>query len=114
LSDVSNFAQVQGVSGTFVVPVHTPYDRQMLRDHLARRVGPLSTLTLGMHGKQWTITRQDAPRSQCATCTRSVGRLRCNQDDGGCATCIDCAMRPENGESHGEPIGEPMEDNQNE
>jgi len=98
LSDVSNFAQVQGVSGTFVVPAHTPYDRQMLREHLAGRIGHLSTVTLGVHGKQWTITQHDAPSSRCATCTRSVGRLSCNQDDGSCSTCIDCAMRPENSE----------------
>ena len=114
MSDVSNFAQVQGVSGTFVVPAHTPYERQILREHLARRVGDLSTLTLGMHGKRWIITRHHAPSSLCATCTRSVGRLSCNQDDGSCTTCIDCAMQPENsepnGEPSGEPSGEPMED----
>ena len=102
MSDVSSTAQVQGVSGTFVVPVCTPYERQMLREHLARRVGHLSTLTLGMHGKRWIITRHNATNSRCANCTRSVGRLSCNQDDGGCPTCIDCAMRPEN--------ADPMED----
>jgi hypothetical protein len=102
LSDVSNCAQVQGISGTFVVPAHTPYERQMLREHLTGRAGRLPTLTLGMHGKRWIITRHDATSSRCASCTRSVGRLSCNQDDGGCTTCIDCAMRPEN--------GEPMED----
>ena len=102
LSDVSNFAQVQGASGTFVLPAHTPYERQMLREHLAGRVGHLSTLTLGIYGKRWIITRHNATNSLCASCTRSVGRLSCNQDDGGCTTCIDCAMRPEN--------GNPMED----
>jgi len=102
LSDVSNFAQVQDGCGTFVVPAHTPYDRQMLREHLAGRVGGLSTLTLGMHGKRWIVTRQDATDSRCATCTQSLGRLSCNQDDGACVTCIDCAMRPEN--------SDPMED----
>ena len=102
MSGVSNFAQVQGVSGTFVVPAHTPYDRQMLREHLTGRVGRLLTLTLGMHGKRWIITRHNATNPRCAACAQSVGPLSCDPGDGGCTTCIDCAMRPEN--------SEPMED----
>lgn len=102
MSDVSNCAQVQGVSGTFLVPAHTPYERQILREHLARRVGHRSPLTLGMHGKRWIITRDNSTSSRCASCAQAVGRLSCHQDDGGYTTCIDCAMRPQN--------SEPMED----
>jgi hypothetical protein len=94
LSHVSNVAHVEGGSGTFVLPVHSPYDRQMLREHveiLARRV---STLTLGLHGTRWTVTRRSSPESRCTTCTQSLGRLQLHRGDEAVASCIDCALQP--------------------
>lgn len=94
MSDASAIAHVEGTSGTFIVPVHTPYDRQLLREHLRLRLGRAATLTLGARGTRWTVTRSIPSDARCGTCTRFVGRVSCSSGDAAGATCIDCAMQP--------------------
>ena len=57
MSYASNVAHVEGGSGTFVLPTHSPYDRQVLREHVELLAGRVPTLTLGVHGVRWTISR---------------------------------------------------------
>ena len=88
----SHVAYVQGVSGTFVLPAHSAYDLQIVREHVGTLTGHGSTLTLGTHGTRWTIT-QDTPRdSRCATCAQFLSRLSCSRRDEAAMTCFDCAM----------------------
>lgn len=94
MSHAAYVAHVQGESGTFVVPAHSPYDRQMLREHVERLAGRAATLTLGMHGTRWIITRPTPADSRCTTCTQFLGRLRCSRRHDAAAMCIDCAMQP--------------------
>ena len=94
MSETSNIAHVQGGSGIFVAPAQSPYDRQMLREHVERLVGHGSSLTLGLHGRQWIITRRSAANSPCSSCTQPLGRLSCSRGGEAGATCIDCALRP--------------------
>lgn len=89
MSQVSN-VHVQDVSGTFVVPAHSPYDRQVLREHVERRGGRVSALTLG--GTRWLVTRLPAVDARCTSCTQFLGRLSCRRVDDDAATCIDCAL----------------------
>ena len=91
MSYESNVAYVQGVSGTFMLPAHSPYDREIVREHVATRAGRGSTLTLGTHGTCWTITQDTPGDSRCATCTQFLGRLSCSRSDEA-AMCFDCAM----------------------
>ena len=98
MSHASNIAHVQGVSGTFVVPAHSPYDRQMLREHVEMLAGRVSTLTLGLRGTRWIITRCPAAGARCTTCAHFLGRLSCSRGDEAAAMCIDCAMQPERNE----------------
>jgi hypothetical protein len=83
-------AQVQGDSGTFVVPAQSPYDRQMLREHIELLGGVGATLTID--GNRWQLTRRAAADPGCATCTRRGGHLRCSRDNEETATCIDCVI----------------------
>ena len=94
MSETSNSVHVQGGSGTFVAPAQSPYDRQILREHVERRVGHGATLTLGLHGRQWVITRLCAADSPCVSCTQPLGRLSCSRGGDVGATCIDCVLRP--------------------
>jgi hypothetical protein len=94
LSETFNIAQVQGLSGTFVAPAHSPYDRQIVREHVERLAGHVSTLTLGLHGTRWTITRRSTADSRCTSCTQPLGRLSCRRGSDADASCIDCALRP--------------------
>jgi hypothetical protein len=95
LSHASNLAHVLGVSGALVVSGHSPYDRQMLREHVDMLVSRASTLILGMHGARWIITRGILADVRCATCAHLLGRLSCSRvDEATSAQCIDCALQP--------------------
>ena len=94
MSHASNVALVEGGSGTFVLPAHSPYDRQMLREHVESLAGRVPTLTLGVHGTRWTVTRDPLAESRCTTCAQFLGRLSCSRGDEALASCIDCAMQP--------------------
>jgi hypothetical protein len=95
LLQAPNVAHVEAVSGTFIVPAYSPYDRQMLRDHVETLAARGSTLTLGVHGTRWTVTLHGLADERCATCAQILGRLSCSRVDDEDATCIDCAMRPQ-------------------
>ena len=92
---VASNARLQGESGTFVLPAHSPYERQLLREHLRRGSGRPSTLTLGTDGMRWTLTRHNPSDALCAACQRSLGRLSCSRAGMVGATCIDCALQPD-------------------
>jgi hypothetical protein len=95
LSQVSSIARVHADCGTFVVPAQSPYERQLLREHVEMFIGRVSTLTLGMDGARWIVTRDTTVDSRCAKCTQFLGRLRCIRGADGTPTCIACAILPE-------------------
>ena len=94
MSHTSNVALVEGGSGTFMLPAHSPYDRQLLREYVGLLAGRVATLTLGVHGTRWTVTRGPLPDSRCTTCTQLLGRLSCSRGDAAVASCFDCAVQP--------------------
>ncbi len=94
MSYAPNVAHVEGGSGTFVLPARSPYDRQVLREHIEMLVGRVPMLTLGVHGTRWTVTRGPLPAARCTTCTQLLGRLSCSRGDAAVASCFDCAMQP--------------------
>jgi hypothetical protein len=75
-----------------VLPTHSPYDRQMLREHLELLASRFPALTLGVHGVRWTVRRGRSVDSRCSTCTQSLGRLSCNRGGDVVASCLDCAV----------------------
>jgi hypothetical protein len=77
-----------------VLPTHSPYDRQVLREHVELLARRNPTLTLGVGGVRWTISRRRSVDSRCSTCMQSVGRLSCNRGGEAVASCLDCAMYP--------------------
>ena len=92
MSHMPNVAHVEGGAGTMVLPTHSPYDRQMLREHVEQLAGRVPALTLGVHGVRWTISRRRSVDSRCSTCTQSLGRLSCSRAGETVASCIDCAV----------------------
>jgi hypothetical protein len=92
LSHVSSIAHVQAACGTFVVPAQSRYERQLLREHVEMLSGRVPTLTVGMDGTRWIVTRQTAVDSRCGRCTQALGRLRCRRGDERTSTCIECAI----------------------
>lgn len=96
MSYALNIAHVQDGTGTFVLPAHSPYDRQILREHIEKVTRRVARLTLGVQGTQWIVTRGAPSDSRCACCTESVGALSCSRSTDTDTTCIDCAMRSQN------------------
>ena len=92
MSYASNVAHVEGGTGTLVLPAHSPYDRQMLREHVEKLAGRVPTLTLGVHGVRWTVSRGPSADSRCTTCTQFLGTLSCSRGGDAVASCIECAM----------------------
>jgi hypothetical protein len=96
LSHAPNVAHVEGGAGTLVLPAYSPYDRQMLREHVETLAARVPTLTLGVHGVRWTVSRDLLADSRCTTCMQFLGRLSCSRGGEAVASCIECAMHPEN------------------
>jgi hypothetical protein len=102
LSQVSSIAHVHADCGTFVVPAQSPYERQLLREHVEMFSGRVSALTLGMDGARWIVTRHASADLRCAECTQVLGRVSCSRGDHGAPMCIECAIPPgaHTGEEH--------------
>jgi hypothetical protein len=96
LSDILKVAEVQGVSGTFVAPTQSPYDRQVLREHIERLANRVATLTLSLDGECWTVARCTHTDVRCATCAQFVGGLSCSRAADPTVACIDCVLRSGN------------------
>jgi hypothetical protein len=94
LSHTTDVALVEAGSGTFVMPTHSPYDRQLLREHVEGLAGRKEKLTLGVRGARWFVTRPIAMDSRCIMCAQLLGRLSCRRKNERNPTCIDCALQP--------------------
>ena len=94
MTHASTIAHVHGRSGTLVVSAQTPYDRQMLREHLERLAGRDSSLTLEMDGTRWSVARRTARGPLCTRCATCLGRLRCSRPDDTDSRCLDCVLCP--------------------
>jgi hypothetical protein len=94
MTNVSSTAQVHGTTGTLVLSAQTPYDRQMLREHLERLAGNDPSLTLEMDGTRWHVARRTARGPLCTMCTTCPRRLSYHRADEAVSRCLDCVICP--------------------
>jgi hypothetical protein len=92
LSHVSDIAQVQCARGGLVLPACSPYDRQLLREHVEKLVAPCGSLQLGLDGNEWTITRLREELSSCTGCSQPLRLLRCRRTADDTLRCIRCVL----------------------
>ena len=76
------------------MPAGSPYDRQLLREHLEGLVPRVRSVRLGLDGMHWTVTRLGDARPFCTTCAEPRGALLCQRDNDAQSTCIACVMAP--------------------
>jgi hypothetical protein len=95
LSHVSEFAHVQCSSGGLILPAHSPYDRQVVRQHVQQLVGPIGSVQLGVDGNDWTVTRPNGQPHSCTECAQPQ-LLRCSRADGRTPICIACVLAAPN------------------
>ena len=68
LLHVSDVAHMQFSGGGLVMPADSPYDRQLLREHVQTLIQPGSPLQLRLRGNEWTVTRLSGVDPCCTAC----------------------------------------------
>jgi len=91
---VVSVVHVQSSRGGMVMSAHSPYDRQLLREHVERLVSPTGTLRLGLDGNEWIVTRLAGGSRRCHQCTEPLKRLGCRREDSSTTLCIACVLQP--------------------
>jgi hypothetical protein len=88
-------AHITYAGGGLVLPAHTPYDRQLLREHVLNRVRREEKVRITVGGMSWVVERpsKDHPIG-CDGCKRQllVAALHSSGTDATyCATCAICS-----------------------
>ncbi len=92
MSHVSEFAHVQCSRGGLIMPAYSPYDRQLLREHVQQLVGPVGSLQLGLDGDRWTVTRLGGRPHSCTECSQPLKLLHCSRSGDRTPMCIACVL----------------------
>jgi hypothetical protein len=92
---MKGFAHISFVGGGLIVPVQTPYERELLVEHLeasAKRHGSVQTEVDRRH---WTVVSlSKGHREMCAACSRHLDRLRYRLDGRTlCGECAGCTLQ---------------------
>ena len=86
-------ARIQMDGGALLLPARTPYEREVVLDHVRHRLRRYGFVHLEMNGRRRRIECiAPAAGAACAGCTRRVGMLACRF--GAHMLCIDCAFAP--------------------
>jgi len=87
-------AQITFVGGGLLLPARTPYDRQMLREHVLDRAGRAEQLQVKVGRKTWVVEHPTGQRPLvCGLCQHrlTVAALRTPASQN--LYCVACALR---------------------
>ena len=86
---MKGIAHVSFHGGGLIVPVHTPYDRQLLFEHVEASAKRHGDVRLDWRHQHWTVSLGNGQRKVCAACRRSLHKLLTYRCDGRilCAWC---------------------------
>jgi hypothetical protein len=68
-------AHISFAGGGLVLPAHTPYERQLVFEHVEASARHYGQIGLSANGRHWRISRASAHRNLCARCFRSLHDL---------------------------------------
>ena len=86
-------ARIQMDGGALLLPARTPYEREVVLDHVRHRLRICGFVHLEMNGRRCKIEPiAFTPGATCASCTRRVGTVACRI--GAQMLCIECALAP--------------------
>ena len=77
--------------GGLIMPAQTPYERQLLVEHLEVSTKQHGSVRLELNRRHWTISRNTRPDTVCGSCSRSRDDLTYRFD--GQTLCGQCARR---------------------
>ncbi len=82
-------AHISFQGGGLIVPAHTPYERQLLFEHVELFTKRRGGVRLSLNGRLWTICVKAGSREVCAVCPRLLDTLTYQLD--GLTLCARCA-----------------------
>ena len=84
-------ARISFLGGALFVPVKTPYERELLFEHLDLYAKLHGQVRLEFNRSEWTVRRAGAQSEQCGSCGRQLNTLAYAL--GGHSLCPSCARR---------------------
>jgi hypothetical protein len=84
-------AHISFLGGGCIMPSHTPYEREVLIQHIEAAGRRHGNVRLRVDRQDWLITRSAAVRAACIRCHRRAGALVYRF--GGAVLCTGCARR---------------------
>jgi hypothetical protein len=81
--------------GGMFLPARSPYDRQMLLEHIANRVRSKGRVQVLLDEQRWMVhLNRGTPRTSCSSCGDAVDTTCCRASEEGVAYCLACALGP--------------------
>jgi hypothetical protein len=84
-------AHISFEGGGLIVPAQTPYERELLFEHLEISAKRHGCVRLDVNRAHWTISLRDGDQEACALCRRGLGSLIYRFEDQ--TLCGQCARR---------------------
>lgn len=88
---MKDVAHISFEGGGLIIPVHTPYERQMLIEHLEVSTKRHGRIRLDINRRRWTVSMNNGAGEVCTSCTRGPDNLTYRFD--GRSLCRHCARR---------------------
>jgi hypothetical protein len=88
---MTEVAHISFEGGGLIVPAHTPYDRQLLFEHLEVSTRQHGAVRLAFNHRLWTISATTGQHGVCTACRRSLDGRTYRFD--GQTLCGPCARR---------------------
>ncbi len=88
---MKDVAHISFEGGGLIIPVHTPYERQLMVEHVEASTKRHGCIRLEVNRRHWTISMNNGPGEVCASCTRWPDNLTYRSD--GQSLCGQCARR---------------------
>lgn len=96
-------AHVSYLGGGMFMPVRTPYDRQLLMDHIRDRAHSKSRVQVLIDKRRWLVDRFTAPTVHCSCCGERSNSACYDPLDDRSVYCIPCAFGSDDAHlTHGE------------
>jgi len=90
---MNSIAHISSAGGGVFIPARTPYDRQMLVEHIAARVRSRGEIRVTVDARSWLVRLNRAPLSQhCAHCGQPLRAACYAAGLDGPAYCVSCAF----------------------
>jgi hypothetical protein len=88
---MEDVAHISFEGGGLVIPIHTPYERQLLVEHVELSTKRYGSVRLEMNRRNWSVSINDGPGEMCSSCARQADELTYRSN--GKSLCRRCARR---------------------